>query len=169
MNSPIKLRPHHLLCTQTYSGKGYSSDFVENMDIITSRLRLAPETIVEIVTTTDDICAKCPLVIYERATSVDSNSELPVCSNRQKGGQAQFLPDHRITEAGFCATQEKVQRIDGKVMAHFDVCEKTYAYGHITREIGEKINASIFEDICGECEWYSICEYAGSLYHHPKT
>jgi len=135
MNNPIKLRPHHLLCTQTYSGKGYSSDFVENMDIITSRLRLAPETIVEIVTTTDDICAKCPLV----------------------------------TEAGFCAAQEKVQRIDSKVMTHFGICEKAYAYGDITREIGKKINASIFEDICGECEWYPICWDAGSLYHRPKT
>ncbi|MDD7224175.1 MAG: DUF1284 domain-containing protein, partial [Lachnospiraceae bacterium] len=30
----ITLRPHHLLCTQGYSGKGYSDDFVENMDKI---------------------------------------------------------------------------------------------------------------------------------------
>jgi len=124
MSSHIKLRPHHLLCTQTYSGKGYSRDFVENMDCITSRLRLASETIIEIVTSTDDICAKCPLV----------------------------------TEAGICVTNEKVQRMDSKVMSHFGVCEKTYAYRDIMREIGKKINASIVEDICGECDWYSICQ-----------
>jgi len=119
----IKLRPHHLLCTQSYKGKGYSRDFVENMDNITAQLRSAPGTIVEIVTCIDDICTKCPLV----------------------------------TEAGFCATQEKVQRMDGKVMTHFGICEGEYAYDAVTREIGKKINAFILEDICGECEWYSIC------------
>ena len=27
----IVLRPHHLLCTQGYSGKGYDNDFVAHM------------------------------------------------------------------------------------------------------------------------------------------
>lgn len=35
----IKLRPHHLLCTQGYSGNGYSDNFVKNMDYITEMLR----------------------------------------------------------------------------------------------------------------------------------
>jgi len=58
----IKLRPHHLLCTQSYIGKGYSEDFVENMDVITAHLRGAADAEVEIVSSTDDICAKCPLM-----------------------------------------------------------------------------------------------------------
>lgn len=56
----MKLRPHHLLCTQGYSGKGYSGDFVQNMTAITHRLRNESNVIVDIVFSTDDICAKCP-------------------------------------------------------------------------------------------------------------
>ena len=39
----IRLRPHHLLCTQSYEGMGYSPDFIENMNKIT-----------------DSLCASCP-------------------------------------------------------------------------------------------------------------
>lgn len=38
----IRLRPHHLLCTQGYSGKGYSTDFVDNMNAVVHRLRHVP-------------------------------------------------------------------------------------------------------------------------------
>lgn len=56
----IKLRPHHLLCTQGYSGKGYSSDFVVNMDAIVEKLRSEKSTQIEIVNSTDHLCSKCP-------------------------------------------------------------------------------------------------------------
>jgi hypothetical protein len=56
----MKLRPHHLLCTQGYSGKGYDNDFIANMTKITNRLRNEKNTFIEIVFFTDDICAKCP-------------------------------------------------------------------------------------------------------------
>ena len=56
----MKLRPHHLLCTQGYSGRGYSEDFVENMTAITTYLRSNDNAVIEIVFTTDDICSKCP-------------------------------------------------------------------------------------------------------------
>ena len=119
----IKLRPHHLLCTQTYRGRGYSEDFVENMNEITSILRNNPKTLVDIIASTDDICEKCP----------------------------------RMVNIGICATNEKVNRIDSKVMQYFGVREATYVYGDIVNEINKKANASIIEDICSECEWYSFC------------
>lgn len=56
----MKLRPHHLLCTQGYSGKGYSRDFVRNMTAITNRLRGEANVVIDIVFSTDDICGKCP-------------------------------------------------------------------------------------------------------------
>ena len=59
----MKLRPHHLLCTQGYSGKGYNNDFVQNMTDITTRLRNETNTVIEIVLSTDDICSKCPSMI----------------------------------------------------------------------------------------------------------
>ena len=54
------MRPHHLLCTQGYSGKGYDDVFVRNMTVITSRLRNEDNTQIEIVFCTDDICTHCP-------------------------------------------------------------------------------------------------------------
>ena len=61
----MKLRPHHLLCTQGYSGKGYSNDFTDNMTAITNRLRGEDNVSVEIVFSTDDICTKCPRKLGE--------------------------------------------------------------------------------------------------------
>jgi len=59
----LKLRPHHLLCTQGYSGRGYNSDFVDNMTAVTTHLRNDANAVVEIVFSTDDICSKCPRML----------------------------------------------------------------------------------------------------------
>lgn len=56
----MRLRPHHLLCTQSYSGKGYDEAFVKNMNQIVERLRSEDCTPVDIVFSTDDLCAHCP-------------------------------------------------------------------------------------------------------------
>ena len=56
----IRLRPHHLLCTQSYEGMGYSHDFIENMNKITDILRSMPDTKIQLVFTTDSLCALCP-------------------------------------------------------------------------------------------------------------
>ncbi len=55
----ISLRPHHLLCTQGYSGKGYNEDFVQNMTNITNSMRTDRNLKVNIVFSTDDICTYC--------------------------------------------------------------------------------------------------------------
>lgn len=59
----MKLRPHHLLCTQGYSGKGYSNAFVANMTVITSRLRGEENVEFDLVFSTDDLCEKCPKML----------------------------------------------------------------------------------------------------------
>ena len=56
----VRLRPHHLLCTQGYSGKGYSDDFVAGMDWVTKQLRENADALVEITFSTDSICEACP-------------------------------------------------------------------------------------------------------------
>ena len=56
----ITLRPHHLLCTQGYSGKGYNKAFVDNMSEIVGVLRTDPDVRVNICFTTDDLCQSCP-------------------------------------------------------------------------------------------------------------
>ncbi|MCL2546614.1 MAG: DUF1284 domain-containing protein [Oscillospiraceae bacterium] len=56
----MKLRPHHLLCTQGFSGSGYSDTFVENMTAIVNLLRSDANVTIQIVFSTDDICEECP-------------------------------------------------------------------------------------------------------------
>ena len=56
----ITLRPHHLLCTQGYSGKGYSDGFVTNMDKVVDYLRSNEDSKVTLKFYTDDLCVDCP-------------------------------------------------------------------------------------------------------------
>ena len=59
----MKLRPHHLLCTQSYAGRGYNTHFVANMDKIVHRLRNERGLMIDLVFSTDDICAACPRML----------------------------------------------------------------------------------------------------------
>ena len=54
----LNLRPHHLLCTRAFKGKGYSSAFVENMQHVINRLKTCCD--ITLVTGVDAICAPCP-------------------------------------------------------------------------------------------------------------
>lgn len=56
----IFLRPHHLLCTQSYEGMGYSDAFTANMDHITELLRSGTEAAVRLVFSADILCGCCP-------------------------------------------------------------------------------------------------------------
>ena len=57
--SDFDIRPHHGLCTQFFVGKGYSSDFTENMAEKISLLRQL-DPVVRLIVGTDIICEKCP-------------------------------------------------------------------------------------------------------------
>lgn len=56
----MDLRPHHLLCTQGYSGKGYNDSFVENMNQLIQKLRSSEPVTIHLVCSTDDLCRSCP-------------------------------------------------------------------------------------------------------------
>ncbi|MCI8834123.1 MAG: DUF1284 domain-containing protein [Ruminococcus sp.] len=56
----MDLRPHHLLCTQGYSGKGYSEEFVDNMNRLTAQLRGEEPVRIQLCFSTDDLCTCCP-------------------------------------------------------------------------------------------------------------
>ena len=58
--SPMVMRPHHLLCTQGYSGKGYSAEFVQNMSCWVEKLRGEKDFRVKITFSTDELCSCCP-------------------------------------------------------------------------------------------------------------
>ena len=56
----IKLRHHHLLCTQTFTGKGYDYRFVANMEDVVSALGSPKDLVIRLSITSDDICSSCP-------------------------------------------------------------------------------------------------------------
>ena len=67
--SALHLRPHHLLCLQTFVGRGYSKEFVEHMTIVKRQLSTDPCTPIILVNGADDLCAHCPNCVEEQCTS----------------------------------------------------------------------------------------------------
>ncbi|WP_458455026.1 DUF1284 domain-containing protein [Methanobrevibacter sp.] len=53
------LRGHHLLCLKGFQGYGYDESFTENMIEVNFK-RKQKDTTVELVSSPDDICSKCP-------------------------------------------------------------------------------------------------------------
>jgi hypothetical protein len=113
----MKLRPHHLLCTQGYSGKGYSTDFVENMTAITTHLRGNASATVEITFCADDICKKCPRFI-----------EGYFCANAKLMDKK--VADYFGIEEKTYVYQEIIREINGKMTSAImdDICGKCEWY-----------------------------------------
>ena len=69
-SNKIILRPHHLLCIQNYIGKGYSDEFVKNMDIVVDSLKEDKSQIIRLIEGNDHICNHCPNNIgYDKCES----------------------------------------------------------------------------------------------------
>jgi hypothetical protein len=58
--SKIYLRPHHGLCIQYYTGRGYNEEFTTNMDYITDVLKGNPAQEIVLRTGADVLCECCP-------------------------------------------------------------------------------------------------------------
>ena len=65
----IRLRPHHLLCLQTFVGHGYSPDFTKHMTYVKSLLTADPNTAITLVAGPDDLCGHCPNCVDGSCTS----------------------------------------------------------------------------------------------------
>ena len=75
----IVLRPHHLLCTQGYSGKGYDNDFVAHMTDVVHQLRDVPGTTIRLTFSTDTLCSCCPNKLVPRQRLPQEHLRRPVC------------------------------------------------------------------------------------------
>lgn len=63
----IQLRPHHLLCTRFFEGKGYSSEFTVHMTETIRRLEDGAR--IQLVNGSDEICKRCPNMREGRCTT----------------------------------------------------------------------------------------------------
>lgn len=69
----ILIRAHHLLCIQGFQGKGYSSEFLKNMDYLIKILD-KKTSIVKVIDEPDSICSYCPH-LKENVCFESDNSE----------------------------------------------------------------------------------------------
>lgn len=120
----MKLRPHHLLCIQKYTGKGYDAPFAANMNRLLCRLMADPDGSILLTEGRDDVCAACP---------------------------------HMID--GYCASEEKVQRMDQGVLAACGLsCAQTGSWRALAQSASEMIfQTDRFDQICGDCQWFELC------------
>lgn len=56
----MNLRPHHLLCIQKFTGKGYDEDFTEHMKAVVSELKNNSMAQITVVQGCDELCGMCP-------------------------------------------------------------------------------------------------------------
>lgn len=56
----LPLRAHHLMCVTTYQGKGYSPEFVANMNRVWHALRAGAYHRVRATSVADPLCGACP-------------------------------------------------------------------------------------------------------------
>lgn len=61
----LTIRGHHLICLHFFSGEGYDAPFVENLKDF---LKRAEEEEIEIITTADNICMRCPYLKGHKCT-----------------------------------------------------------------------------------------------------
>ena len=67
----MKIRPHHLLCIQKYTGHGYDAAFTAHMTALVSGLSDRPQTQVTLTKGCDALCLACPHNIGGVCTSLE--------------------------------------------------------------------------------------------------
>lgn len=125
----VQLRPHHLLCLLTYAGKGYSPEFVSNLDQIVSRIAVDHERI-EIVDGPDDVCV--PMLSG------------PDCHCRSSNIQ---LRDSQATEALSELLQEPIVREARIVLS-----------GDRLLIMRQAFTAGTIRKACAGCSWAAVCD-----------
>ncbi len=78
-HTPLTFRPHHVLCTLGFEGKGYSPAFVANYASI--KKALTPTTRIQIRDGLDHICQACP---HQRGDTCAKESLIQALDTRHR-------------------------------------------------------------------------------------
>lgn len=128
----LHLRPHHLLCLQTFTGRGYSEEFVRHMTLVRDQLIREPLTPVELVSGVDDLCAHCPNNVDGQCTS-DNPALFDSKVSRKLYSSGLISPD--AVSKDHPGKQPVLTGIPNAL----------------------KISSSVLEECCPGCEWKELC------------
>ena len=128
----LHLRPHHLLCLQTFTGRGYSEEFVRHMTLVKRQLTRDPRTAIELVSGVDDLCAHCPNNADGQCTS-DNPALFDSKVSRKLYSSGIISPD----------------------AASKDHPGKRPVLPGIPDAL--EISSSVLEECCPGCEWKELC------------
>lgn len=129
----IRLRPHHLLCLQTFVGHGYSPEFTAHMTIVQKQLTTDPLTPITLVNGPDDLCGHCP-------NCVDGSCTSPKPA----------LFDHLVGQK--LNTTEDTENAAPK---HTDASDSPLTLHGIPSIL--HMSEQLLAECCPDCEWKELC------------
>lgn len=155
MNSPtssIHLRPHHLLCLQTFVGHGYSPEFTAHMTRVKNQLTADPHTPITLVTGPDDLCGHCPNCVDGSCTSPK-----PALFD-QLVAQKLHLKEEHLTENSTLG--HSFTAIDSPT--NTAAIDSPIIINGIPRSL--RMTKKLLATCCPDCEWKELCiEVCGTL------
>lgn len=147
---PIPLRPHHLLCTQGYSGHGYSPEYVTHMNQVVSRLRTDPDVLVHITFGNDTLCSVCPHQRREK-------------SPESTGPNDRAISDKPDSEILSCDTEDKVRGFDQRTADLIRLTEGVYRYQDLIHRIDSSMTDEKMDKVCGTCSWAKMSQCKANI------
>ena len=128
----LHLRPHHLLCLQTFTGRGYSEGFVRHMTLVKRQLTRDPRTAIELVSGIDDLCAHCPNNVDGQCTS-----DNPALFDSKVS--------RKLYSTGIISPDAASKDHPGKRPVLTGIPDAL------------EISSSVLEECCPGCEWKELC------------
>lgn len=127
------IRAHHLLCIHGFKGKGYSVEFVQNLQKIIKSLHENPSTGIKVTSEVDEICQCCP---------------------HRRGNICKIVPDGdvKIKLRDF-KTLKYLNLEEGNI----------YDFQQVVKLIKDKLNRNDLKEICGLCLWINDCKLHDKL------
>lgn len=146
---PIKhticLRPHHLLCLQTFVGHGYSPEFTAHMTIVQKQLTTDPLTPITLVNGPDDLCGHCPNCVDGSCTSPK-----PAVFDHLVA-QKLHLKEEHVTEKSTLV--HSIAASDSSTSAA--ASDSPISINGIPSSL--RMSEQLLAECCPECEWKELC------------
>ncbi len=131
----IKLRAHHILCFHGYGGRGYNEAFIKNMNDLKVLFLSEPETLIEIISSPDIVCAECPN-LSENGCFEDSE------------------PDQEM----------RIHNRDLAVMNHLGISEgNIFKVRDVFERAETIITSDLLREICHDCPWLPTSSCAKNI------